>query len=54
MCDEMAPEAGALRREYGDRLKFVMLNVDNPKWAEELQPFDIDGIPHFEFLCGIG
>ena len=54
VCNEMAPEAGALRREYGDRLNFVMLNIDNPKWAEELQAFDIDGIPHFEFLDAAG
>uniref|UniRef100_A0ACD5WBL1 Uncharacterized protein n=1 Tax=Avena sativa TaxID=4498 RepID=A0ACD5WBL1_AVESA len=33
-----------------DRINFVMLNVDNTKWEQELDEFGVEGIPHFAFL----
>lgn len=49
-CQTMAPTMEALRNDYGDRLNFVMLNVDNSKWLPEMLAYRVDGIPHFVFL----
>lgn len=35
-------------------MNFVMLNVDNTKWEQELDEFGVEGIPHFAFLDGKG
>lgn len=34
-CQAMAGDMGRLREDYGDRVNFVMLNVDNSKWLPE-------------------
>lgn len=33
-----------------DKVNFVILNVDNTKWEQELDEFGVEGIPHFAFL----
>jgi hypothetical protein len=38
-----------LSSPFTDRVNFVMLNVDNTKWQQELDEFGIEGIPHFAF-----
>jgi thiol-disulfide isomerase/thioredoxin len=48
-CQAMAPELKQLKQEYGDRVNFVMLNVDNTKWLPEVLQYRVDGIPHFVF-----
>lgn len=35
---------------FRDQVNFVMLNVDNTKWEQELDEFGVEGIPHFAFL----
>lgn len=49
-CQAMAPEMESLKQQYGDRVNFVMLNVDNTKWLPEILSYRVDGIPHFVFL----
>jgi len=49
-CQAMAPDLDTLKQAYGDRINFVMLNVDNDKWLPELLRYRVDGIPHFVFL----
>jgi thiol-disulfide isomerase/thioredoxin len=49
-CQAMAQDMSDLRQEYGDRVNFVMLNVDNSKWLPEMLAYRVDGIPHFVFL----
>ncbi len=53
-CQAMAADLQTLKQEYGDRLNFVMLNVDNTKWLPEVLQYRVDGIPHFVFLDDAG
>lgn len=49
-CQAMAADLATLKQDYRDRVNFVMLNVDNPKWLPEILRYNIDGIPHFVYL----
>lgn len=49
-CRAMAPMLAEVKAAYRDRINFVMLNVDNPRWLPELNTFRVSGIPHFVFL----
>jgi thiol-disulfide isomerase/thioredoxin len=51
-CQHMAPTLAELKQQYGDRVNFVMLNVDNEKWLPEIVSYRVDGIPHFVYLNG--
>ncbi len=53
-CQAMAEDMAQLRQQYGDRVNFVMLNVDNSKWLPEVLEYRVDGIPHFVFLSQQG
>lgn len=49
-CQAMAKDIGELKQTYGDRVNFVMLNIDNDKWLPEMLQYDVSSIPHFAFL----
>ncbi len=53
-CQAMSGDMAALKDEYGDRVNFVMLNVDNTKWLPEMLAYRVDGIPHFVYLDEAG
>lgn len=53
-CQAMAEDMGELKQAYGDRVNFVMLNVDNSKWLPEMLHYRVDGIPHFVYLDETG
>ncbi|XP_009376469.1 thioredoxin-like protein HCF164, chloroplastic [Pyrus x bretschneideri] len=54
VCKELAPDVYKVEQQYKDRVNFVMLNVDNTKWEQELDEFGVEGIPHFAFLDKAG
>lgn len=53
-CQAMAKDLKGFKDQYGDRLNFTMLNVDNNKWLPEIMTYRVDGIPHFIFLNAQG
>ncbi|MEM1369105.1 MAG: thioredoxin family protein [Cyanobacteria bacterium P01_H01_bin.15] len=53
-CQAMAADLAALKTEFGDRVNFAMLNIDNNKWLPEVLRYEVDGIPHFVFFDPAG
>ncbi len=53
-CQAMAPDLAAIKSQFGDRINFSMLNVDNTKWLPEVTKYRVDGIPHFVFFDNKG
>ncbi len=53
-CQAMAGDLAQIKERYGDRVNFVMLNVDNTKWLPEMLRYRVDGIPHFLFINAKG
>ena len=45
VCKEMAPQISAFKDQYEKDINFVFLNVDNQKWGNYIQKFDVNGIP---------
>ena len=45
VCKEMAPQVSAFKDEYEKDINFVFLNVDNQKWGNYIQNFEVNGIP---------
>ena len=50
VCKEMAPQVSAFKDEYEKDINFVFLNVDNQKWENYIQKFDVNGIPQVNLL----
>ena len=45
VCKEMAPKVSAFKDEYEKDINFVFLNVDNQKWGNYIQKYEVNGIP---------
>jgi thiol-disulfide isomerase/thioredoxin len=50
VCQSMSQDLAAIKAEFGEKVNFSMLNVDNTKWLPEVTKYRVDGIPHFVFF----
>ncbi len=49
-CQSMAPILQNLHQQYESDIDLVMLNIDDPQWAKQIEQYQVQGIPHFTFL----
>jgi thioredoxin-like negative regulator of GroEL len=49
-CQSLAPTLQWIHNQFGDRVNFVMLNIDEPQWREQIQQFRVTGVPHLVLL----
>jgi thiol-disulfide isomerase/thioredoxin len=49
-CQGMAPVVNEMHHKYGDKINLVMLNIDEPRWAQQVEEFGVTGVPQFTFL----
>lgn len=49
-CQEIAIGLRELHQQYGDRVNFVMLDIDRPEWTEQLKQYQVTGVPQIALL----
>jgi len=54
VCREMAPAMLKLERSTQQQLDVVMVNVDNPRWQDLVDRYDVNGIPQLNLFDANG
>ena len=49
-CKEMAPDMIEAKKQYLNKLDIVLLNVDNSRWSDLVDKYDVNGIPKLIFF----
>ena len=49
-CKEMAPSMIDVKKRNINKIDIVLLNVDNSKWNDLIDKYDINGIPYLNFF----
>ncbi len=49
-CQSMSATVSSLHEQYGAKMNFVMLDVDDAQWAEQVKSFNASGVPQFTLL----
>ena len=53
-CKEMAPSMIDIKNKNKNKVDVVLLNVDNNKWIELIDKYDVNGIPQLNFFDSKG
>ena len=53
-CREMAPAMLSLEQSTRDRLDVVLVNVDNPRWLDLVDRYEVNGIPQLNLFAADG
>ena len=54
VCREMAPAMLKLEQSTHQQLDVVMVNVDNPRWQDLVDRYDVNGIPQLNLFNAEG
>ena len=49
-CKEMAPDMIEAKKQNGSEVDVVLLNVDNSRWIDLIEQYDVNGIPKLIFF----
>lgn len=49
-CQGMSSTMADLQQHYGSRINFVMLDIDDPQWADQVTDYGASGVPQFTLL----
>ena len=49
-CQAMAPAIASIHKQYQDQVNFVMLDIDSPKWSEQIDQYQVNGVPQLTLL----
>tara|TARA_Y100001968_G_scaffold205486_1_gene188709 strand:- start:596 stop:1171 length:576 start_codon:yes stop_codon:yes gene_type:complete len=53
-CKEMAPDMFDIEKVNSNKVDVVLLNVDNPRWIDFVDKYDVNGIPKLIFFDSKG
>tara|TARA_B100000214_G_scaffold361315_1_gene324595 strand:- start:29 stop:604 length:576 start_codon:yes stop_codon:yes gene_type:complete len=53
-CKEMAPDMIEIKKQNSNRVDVVLLNVDNSRWVDLVDKYEVNGIPQLTFFDNKG
>ena len=49
-CKQMAPDMINIKKQNLNKVDVVLINVDNSRWVDLIDKFNVNGIPHLTFF----
>ena len=49
-CKEMAPDMIEVKKQNSNKVDVVLLNVDNSRWSDLIDKYNVNGIPQLNFF----
>lgn len=50
VCQSMAPAVRQIEQDYDKQINWVMIDIDNPEYANIIEQYQVQGVPQFTFL----